>query len=58
MVHPFDVELGDDGRLYVSCQDTNTVLAVLTKTRAAGQECRITGSRAASSRRLGLCSSH
>ena len=24
MVHPFDIELGDDGRLYVSCQDTNT----------------------------------
>jgi hypothetical protein len=33
MVHPFDIELGDDGRLYVSCQDTNTVLAILTKTR-------------------------
>jgi len=33
MVHPFDVELGDDGRLYVSCQDTNTVVAVLPKTR-------------------------
>lgn len=33
MVHPFDVELGDDGRLYVSCQDTNTVIAVLPKTR-------------------------
>ena len=33
MVHPFDVELGDDGRLYVSCQDTNTVLAILPKTR-------------------------
>jgi hypothetical protein len=33
MVHPFDVELGDDGRLYMSCQDTNTVLAVLPKTR-------------------------
>jgi hypothetical protein len=32
MVHPFDVELGDDGRLYVSCQDTNTVLAILPKT--------------------------
>ena len=29
MVHPFDVELGDDGRLYVSCQDTNTVIAIL-----------------------------
>jgi len=33
MVHPFDVELGDDGRLYVSCQDTNTVVAILLKTR-------------------------
>jgi len=33
MVHPFDVELGDDGRLYVSSQDTNTVLAILPKTR-------------------------
>jgi hypothetical protein len=33
MVHPFDVELGDDGRLYMSCQDTNTVVAVLPKTR-------------------------
>jgi hypothetical protein len=33
MVHPFDVELGDDKRLYVSCQDTNTVIAILPKTR-------------------------
>ena len=33
MIHPFDVKLGDDGRLYVSCQDTNTVLAILPKTR-------------------------
>jgi hypothetical protein len=33
MIHPFDIELGDDGRLYVSCQDTNTVLAILPKTR-------------------------
>jgi hypothetical protein len=33
MVHPFDIELGDDGQLYVSCQDTNTVLAILPKTR-------------------------
>jgi DNA-binding beta-propeller fold protein YncE len=33
MVHPFDVELGDDGRLYVSCQDTNTVVAILPGTR-------------------------
>lgn len=32
MVHPFDVELGDDGRLYVSCQDTNTVIAILPET--------------------------
>lgn len=34
MVHPFDVELGDDGRIYVSCQDTNTVIAVLPATFA------------------------
>jgi hypothetical protein len=33
MVHPFDVELGDDGCLYASCQDTNTVVAILPKTR-------------------------
>jgi hypothetical protein len=33
MVHPFDVELGDDGLLYVSCQDTNTVIAIRPKTR-------------------------
>jgi hypothetical protein len=33
MVHPFDVELGDDDRLYVSCQDTNTVVALLPKSR-------------------------
>jgi hypothetical protein len=33
MVHPFDVELGDDGRLYMSCQDTNTVVAIFPKTR-------------------------
>jgi DNA-binding beta-propeller fold protein YncE len=33
MVHPFDVEVGDDGRLYVSCQDSNTVLVLLPKTR-------------------------
>jgi len=33
MVHPFDVELGDDGRLYMSCQDTNTVVALMPKTR-------------------------
>jgi hypothetical protein len=33
MVHPFDVELGDDGRIYVSCQDSNTVVALLPKTR-------------------------
>jgi DNA-binding beta-propeller fold protein YncE len=33
MVHPFDVELGDDGRIYVSCQDTNTVVALLPETR-------------------------
>jgi len=33
MVHPFDVELGDDGRIYVSCQDTNTVLSLVPETR-------------------------
>ncbi len=33
MVHPFDVELGDDGRIYVSCQDTNTVVSLVPKTR-------------------------
>jgi hypothetical protein len=33
MVHPFDVELGDDGRIYVSCQDTNTVVSLAAKTR-------------------------
>ena len=33
MVHPFDVELGDDGRIYISCQDTNTVLALVPETR-------------------------
>jgi sugar lactone lactonase YvrE len=33
MVHPFDVELGDDGRLYISCQDSNTVIALMPKTR-------------------------
>ena len=36
MVHPFDVELGDDGMVYVSCQDTNTVVGVLPKTRKPG----------------------
>lgn len=33
MVHPFDIELGDDGRLYASCQDSNTVLAIVPKAR-------------------------
>ena len=33
MVHPFDVDFGDDGLLYVSSQDTNTVLAIQPKTR-------------------------
>jgi len=33
MVHPFDIALGDDGRLYVSCQDTNTVVALHLETR-------------------------
>jgi hypothetical protein len=37
MVHPFDVELGDDGRLYASCQDTNTVVAILPKTRTPAE---------------------
>ena len=33
MVHPFDVELGDDGRIYVSSQDTNTVVSLEPETR-------------------------
>lgn len=33
LIHPFDVDLGDDGRLYVSCQDTNTVIAYLPRSR-------------------------
>ena len=33
MVHPFDVELGDDGRIYVSSQDTNTVVSLVPETR-------------------------
>jgi DNA-binding beta-propeller fold protein YncE len=33
MVHPFDLEFGDDGLVYVSCQDTNTVVAFEPKTR-------------------------
>jgi hypothetical protein len=33
MVHPFDVELGDDGRIYISCQDTNTVVSFVPETR-------------------------
>jgi hypothetical protein len=33
MIHPFDVEMGDDGRLYISCQDSNTVIAVAPRTR-------------------------
>ena len=33
MVHPFDVELGDDGRVYVSSQDTNTVVGIVPRTR-------------------------
>jgi DNA-binding beta-propeller fold protein YncE len=36
MVHPFDVELGDDGRVYISCQDTNTVVSFVPKTRKPG----------------------
>ena len=31
MVHPFDVELGDDGRIYISCQDTNTVVSLVPR---------------------------
>ena len=31
MVHPFDVELGDDGRIYISCQDTNLVVALVAE---------------------------
>lgn len=34
MVHPFDLELGDDGRIYASCQDTNTVVAIMPERRA------------------------
>ena len=41
MVHPFDVELGDDGRIYVSCQDTNTVVALRAEDPQTG-----TGGRA------------
>jgi hypothetical protein len=33
MVHPFDADLGDDGRVCVSCQDTNTVVAFTPETR-------------------------
>ncbi|MBB5315806.1 NHL repeat-containing protein [Tunturibacter empetritectus] len=33
MVHPFDVDLGDDGRIYISCQDTNTVVSLVPQTR-------------------------
>jgi hypothetical protein len=33
MVHPFDVELGDDGRIYISCQDTNTVVSLDPESR-------------------------
>jgi hypothetical protein len=32
MVHPFDVDFAEDGRLYVSCQDTNIVIAMLPET--------------------------
>ena len=39
MIHPFDVELGDDGRLYISCQDTNTVVVVLPESRQPAQVC-------------------
>jgi hypothetical protein len=40
MVHPFDVEVGDDGLLYVSCQDTNTVVVIVPKTRKAAPVAR------------------
>ena len=33
MVHPFDVEFGDDGLVYVSSQDSNTVVAIVPHTR-------------------------
>jgi hypothetical protein len=33
IAHPFDMELGDDGRLHASCQDTNAVIAILPKAR-------------------------
>jgi DNA-binding beta-propeller fold protein YncE len=33
LVHPFDIDLGDDGRLYMSNQDTNTVIALDPATR-------------------------
>ena len=39
MVHPFDVELGDDGRVYISCQDTNTVLALSSRRPANPRPC-------------------
>ena len=39
MIHPFDVELGDDGRLYISCQDTNTVVVVLPESRQPAPVC-------------------
>lgn len=34
MVHPFDLKWGDDGHIYVSCQDTNTVVAIVLEKRA------------------------
>jgi DNA-binding beta-propeller fold protein YncE len=33
LVHPFDVGLGDDGHIYISCQDTNTVVSLVPTTR-------------------------
>ena len=33
MVHPFDVDLGDDGWVYISSQDTNTVIAIVPHSR-------------------------
>lgn len=33
MVHPFDLQLGDDGRIYASCQDTNIVVAIVPESR-------------------------
>lgn len=39
MVHPFDIELGEDGSLYISCQDTNTVIVVLPDSHQPAPVC-------------------